>query len=178
MYFKQLIFCSALLALAPPAFCSLILTLSPSTLSGVPGGSVIFSGTIVDTDAGTVHNGDFVYLNDIAVIFDPPGDSLLSAPDTFFINTVPGDLIGDTNPIDNTYSGPIFEVDIAPNTPAGTYTGTFSILGGYTEPLADFDVLATQTFQVVVPAPEPATAGLLLLPLAGLAAVIRRRRQR
>ena len=177
MYSPRLIFCSALLAFATPAFGSLILTLSPSTLSGVPGDSVIFAGSIVDNDAGTTHEGDFIYLNDISVTFDPPGDSLLSAPDTFFLTTVPGDLIGDKDPVDNTYIGPIFEVDIASNTPPGTYTGTIDILGGYNGPFVDSDVIASQTFEVVVPTPEPATAGLLLLPLAGLAAAIRRRRR-
>lgn len=167
MSFHKLLLCALLSAL--PASGSLILTLSPAANSS-PGSTVTFSGTLLDTDG----DNSYLFLNDISVAFDPPGDTYLTATDTYFLNTVPGDLIGDADPNDNSYAGGIFQVDIASNTPLGVYTGTATILGGYNGPFADYNALATQTFQVVV-SPEPLTAGLMLLPLVGFVLASRRR---
>jgi hypothetical protein len=165
---------------ALPAFGSgLTLILAPATQTASPGGSVIFSGTLTDTDM----DGSFLFLNDISVNFTPPAGSFLSvdpagepasSPNTFFTNTVPGDLIGDGVPGDDTYAGPLFQVYVAPDAPSGTYFGVFNILGGYTAPGADFDPLLSPAaeFEVLV-APEPAAAGLMLAGLAGLAIIKR-----
>jgi len=158
----------------------LSLTLTPANLSGVAGPDPLtFTALLVDTD----NDLSFMYLNDISVTFNAPGNLYLSkdptgdpvsTPDTFFFNdTTNGTLIGDTDPVDNSYTGPLFHVYIAPNTPEGLYTGMISILGGYVGN-TDMNVLATQPFQVTV-TPEPATAGLMLVILAGGGVAARRR---
>jgi hypothetical protein len=64
----------------------------------------------------------------------------------------------------------LFNVMIAPGTSLGTYTGTFSILGGPTS--TDFTTAGTATFtvNVVTVAPEPATLALLATGVLGLGA--------
>jgi hypothetical protein len=166
-----LVFLTLLLPAIPAFATGLQLTLNPAIQAGIPGGSVIFSGTLVDTDT----DSSFLFLNDLSVLFTPPADSYLSVDPTFFFNTVPGDLFGDGITGDDTYTGPLFEIYIAPDTPWGNYSGTINILGGYNGPGADFDPLLVTPvdFQVVV-APEPTT---LLLTMAGIAgiAIIKRR---
>lgn len=173
---RLLLFPGALLLAAVPAFgAGLQMTLSPTTEIGFPGGSVIFQGNLLDTDT----DDSFLFLNDISVTFTPPADDYLSvdptgqpasSPNTFFLDTVTGDLIGDGVPGDDTYIGPIFEVYIAPDTPAGDYAGSINILGGYDGPGVDFNDLLTPaaTFDVDV-APEPGAFALMLAGLAALA---------
>jgi MYXO-CTERM domain-containing protein len=171
-----------LLALAAPSTATnLTFSLSPALESGDAGPvPLIFSGTLMDNDG----DNSFLFLNDISVTFTPPGDSFLSkdptgdpvsSPDTFFFANVPGDLIGDGSPVDNTYTGPIFEIYIAPNTPVCIYNGVIDILGGYNGPGADMNVLATAAFQVSV-TPEPAATALTLAGLLGLLVATQRRR--
>jgi hypothetical protein len=177
---KLLVLLALLLPAVPMFGQGLQMLLSPATETSTPTGSVIFSGTLVDTDT----DDSFLFLNDISVVFTPPADSYLSvdptgdptsSPNTFFFNTVSGDLIGDGVTGDDTYTGPIFEVYIAPDTPLGDYFGTTNILGGYDGPDADFNPLlpTAASFEVVV-TPEP---GVFLLTLAGLAglAIMKRR---
>jgi hypothetical protein len=118
-----------------------------------------------------------LFLNDIRVSFspanggltlDPPGQPVTS-PNAFFLN-VPGDLFADGVPLDDSYTGPIFEVFAAPATPAGAYAGTINILGGNAGP-DDTNVLATQSFQIVV-SPEPGVLGLTLAGLLLLALLV------
>lgn len=176
---SKLIVLLALLLPAVPAFGQgLQMLLSPATESAASG-SLIFSGTLVDTDI----DDSFLFLNDISVVFTPPANSYLSvdptgdptsSPNTFFFNTVIGDLIGDGVTGDDTYAGPIFEVYIAPGTPVGDYSGTINILGGYDGPGDLNPLLSTAASFEVVVTPEP---GVFLLTLAGLAglAIMKRR---
>jgi len=167
---SRLLILAAFALAAVPAFAGgLSFTLDPTVETGAGGSSVIFSGTLVDTDT----DDSALFMNGIDVAFTPPAGSYLTADPNFFFNTAPGSLFGDGVTNDDTYTGPIFELDIAPGTPAGLYSGTIQILGGYNGPEADFDPLATQSFQVDV-APEPAAAGLMLAGLAGLAMIRRR----
>ena len=153
-----------LLTLASPAFAGLIFTLNPPTGVGQPGDAIVFSGTLLDDDLDT----SFLFLNAIAVSFTPPGGTFLSPDPNFFTQNVIGVLQSPPDIFPDSYSGPIFEIHVAPNTPAGTYFGTIDILGGHNSP-DDSTVLATQRFQVVAGAPEPALGGLTLAALACLA---------
>jgi len=174
---------AVLIVSSVPAFGS-GLTLAPEgswVETADPGGTVTFSGTLVDTDM----DGSFLYLNDFsAEIYDydavvltsnaPAGDSFFSTDPSVFYN-VYGDLIGDGVTLDDTYpAGPIFDIDIAPGTPAGEYLGSVNILGGYDGPFVDYNPLlpASVNFEIVV-APEPGAWGLMLAGLAGVAAVRR-----
>jgi hypothetical protein len=130
-----------------PALADLTFTLTPSLQQGVPGSSVIFNGTLAYSGAPNL------FLNDISVFFNTGGAFLTADTNVFFAN-VPGVFFdGDS------YSGPIFGVDLANNIPPGEYTGTATILGGLT--INDFDELASQPFTVRA-SPEPGTMALYL----------------
>jgi len=161
-----------LLALASPAFAGLVFTLNSPVGVGAPGDSIIFSGTLLDDDLDT----SFLFLNAIAVSFTPPGGTFLSPDPDFFFQNVIGLLQSPPDVATDSYTGPIFKIDVAPNTPAGTYFGTIDILGGRLSP-DDTNVLATQTFQVSVGVPEPALGGLMLAALLCMA-LVRSRSQR
>lgn len=164
---------------AVPASGSLVFTLTPATLTGLPGvNPLVFQGTLTDTDT----DNSFLFLNDIRVTFTAPAGSFLSVdptgqpastPNAFFFNTVPGTLEGDDIATDDSYVGPIFEVFIAPNTPSAHYFGSIDILGGFNGP-DDTNVLATQSFEVDVVAPEPGTMALTLSCLLGAGLGLRR----
>lgn len=169
---RTLLGAAALALFAAPAWAGLAFQLQPSVGSGRPGTiPVIFAGTLVDTDT----DQSFLFLNDISIVFTPPAADLSAdptgqtptSPNTFFFNNVPGTLIGDGDPIDTTYTGPIFEIYIAPGTPLGDYTGVISILGGYNGPGVDLDTLASVNFHVLV-VQEPATMALWLIGLGGI----------
>jgi hypothetical protein len=182
-----LILGAALAFASAPAFGAFIFTLDSSVQIGVadpatqqdpclPGftpSCVVFSGSLFD-DAT---DNSSLFTNDISFVFDglagnylspdPTGQSA-STPNSFFFNTTPGFFTGDGNPTDDLYTGPIFEIFISPDTPLGNYTGTINILGG-ASPFTDLNVLASETFTVVV-SPEPGAMALLcagLLALAG-----------
>lgn len=137
----------------------IIFTLSSSTLSGHPGATLTFQGTILNAGAPTVFlNGDSVTTS----------SGFLTVDDTAFFNNVPLSL----NP--NVGVGPVnlFSVLIDPNTPFGAYTfNFFDIIGG--PDAATQNLLATQTFTVTV-VPEPATALLLATGLCLLGRLRRR----
>lgn len=137
----------------------IIFTLTNSNLSGQPGMTLTFQGTILNAGAPTVFlNGDSVTTS----------SGFLSIDDTAFFNNVPLSL----SP--NAGVGPVnlFSVLIDPNTPFGTYAfNFFNIIGG--PDASAQNLLATQTFTVTV-VPEPATAFLLASGLCGL--VLRKRR--
>src|SRR5579872_1540235 len=127
------------------AFGSLQFSLSPSLLESPPGGlpnatcasgptCLIFSGTL----AGDLVN-DFS-INDLVIDFPGGGDTVLSNGDCFssfytacnfffgFVNVPstgpPGTLLST-----DSFTGPIFEIDVDPAIPVGLYNGTATILG-------------------------------------------------
>jgi MYXO-CTERM domain-containing protein len=190
---KHFLLASVVLAALSPALFGeeVLITFSPSTVSYPPsldastcqsnGGAlpcIAFTGAITDTDM----DDSLITLSDFAVTFNGMGSTYLTADNTFY-NDAAGLLVGDPNaatdgnPFSNTYSGPIFGLDINPATPGGTYAGSIQISGynltndpGETDEL----VLGQQTFTVQV-APEPFTFGLTAAGLLALAASRRRR---
>jgi len=151
---------SATAAVATP----ITLVLDSSLLSGLPGTTVTFIGTVTDVgNSPTFLNGDSVNVA-------PP---LLPDDTPFFVN-FPFTL----NPL-QAVKAPILSVGIPLGTTAGLYVGTLELLGGVS-PVSD-DILATVPFAVQVqaaaqPVPEPLTAVLLLC--GGTVAALRHLRRR
>ena len=156
--------CLALLA--PPAARAqqLSFSLDPLSPSGSAGSLLTFRGTLLNTGASPLFlTGDRFTLAGAGLTLD----------DTPFVLGAPLSLSGGES-----FTGPLFQVWIAPAVPNGSYQGSFTVLGGPTES-ARGD-LATQSFTVEV-VPEPATGALVavgLLPLAGVAGALLKRRRR
>jgi hypothetical protein len=179
------LFSSILLPAAAPAFADSDLTFtlisntgygSPTSLTPdpdppcLPPNCVLFTGTLTDTDVDADPSYPDMIFPGISVSFSSnPASGLLSIDNTFYdsIDYFPGILSGDPNYATdgsgnppNTYTGPLFGIDIAPGTSIGEYTGvvTISAAGGLDDPnYGGFTV--TQTITVDVVAPEPAAAG-------------------
>jgi hypothetical protein len=127
----------ALIVTPISARAQLIFTISPDTKSGAPGGSVTFFGTLSNTGAAELFlNGDNFSLSGAS----------LSLDDSPFLTNFPLSLQGGESA-----SGDLFTVAIGPNTPAGIYPGSFTILGGPRD--TDFNGLATRNFTLAVPEP-------------------------
>jgi hypothetical protein len=154
---------------SPVAAADLTVTLNSSTGSGSPvriapkpnppclrPACVPFSGTLTDNDTDL----SFLQLDSISISFDPANPSTGLSLDNTFMAVVPGLLSGDPNfrvsgNPPNSYSGPVFGIDIAPHTVAGTYHATVMIhaTGGTGDPGADgFSVSKVVTITV---APRP-----------------------
>jgi opacity protein-like surface antigen len=116
------------------------------------GGSVTFDATV----SAPASNGAAIFLN---------GDSFnITAPitldDSDFFSDFPRSLAPGTN-----FTGALFELSAPPNTPFGTYPGTFTLLGG-----ADGNAgsaLGTVSFALVTP--EPSSILLMMTGMGGLA---------
>jgi hypothetical protein len=138
---------------------------------------VLFTGTLTDLDNDPAA---FLFFDQfpagIQVVFsNSPASGSLTLDNTFY-NVVPGLLSGDPDwaadgfPAD-TYSGPIFGIEIAPNTSPGIYSGTVTIgaSGGDDDPNGN-GFTVQENFTVDVLSPEPGAFTLLfagLLPLVG-----------
>jgi hypothetical protein len=159
---------------------SLTFTLSPSfdTEKAYTAGTALFTGTLTDTDTANTCDGenvDCLYLNFISFSFDQDTSTSHLSPnfDQFVLN-VPGSFSDDGS---GSYSGIIFGINIAPNTPAGVYTGTVTISGGYDDPNDPPTLnnpLATTSFTLNVVSPEPADFGLAILGIAAIVLAKRR----
>jgi len=158
--------CALIIAMASveAARADATLTFTSSTLSIAAGGTVEFDGTLTNTGTDDIYlNGDVVILNYPDLIVD---DSILYIDAPLFLSA------GDS------YSGAFFDVTADAATPAGSYSGTYTIQGG-----ADgdtFDDIATVDFTVDVGStsttPEPSPFLLMATGLAMIAVVRMRRR--
>jgi len=175
---------AALLLFAFPGWAGLIVfQLNPSLEAAPPGGlyqpllcqnsdgsgaCVIFSGTITFT------NDQEYTLTDVAVQMDPgniDGGAQVFENDygNYFYLNVPGTM--GSGGAGTTYTGGIFEIDIASDAPLGVYLGTATL--DYTDSLGDTFSSDPQAFEVDV-TPEPAAWSLMA---GGLAALLFRRRR-
>ena len=136
----------------------MLITLSNSPFTAIPGDTVTFQGTITpDTAFDT-------FLTGISYAYSGGAGTYLTGDVLTFFNNVPG-LFLTTDPA---CTGPVFSIDVSPLTPAGTYSGTVTLRGGADE-FADNPVVSSN-FTVVV-TPEPETLGLGMAGVALLALV-------
>ncbi len=132
----------------------------------VPSGTVevAFIGTITNTDPD--HS---LYLNDQSAASLSSG---LTLDTNYFFNTAGGTLdASGTSDFDH-YTGGIFGIFLDAGLANGTYTGTYSVLGGLDDTSTDL-VGSVQNFSIVV-TPEPGTWALLFSAL-GATALLRKR---
>lgn len=154
--FLTLLIPCALVMTGTPARAQLNLQIISNTLSGLPGDTLSYTGTLINS--GTTE----LFLN--SDLFNLTGTGL-TLDDSPFLTNFPLSILGG-----ETFTGSLFTVNIGA-TPPGLYNGTFTILGGTTD--TDQNPLVTGNFAVTVnaTAPEPASGFLILgsvLPATGL----------
>lgn len=133
---------------------TLYISLDSFSLSGAPGTSVTFTGTVQNS------SGEEVFLNGA-------GGSLsyseLTLDLTPFFTFTPLSI-----PDGQSYDGPLFAVAISNVALPGDYPGTFTIQGGPDS--SAFDTVGTADFEVTV-SPEPSSGSLLGMILLILGAI-------
>jgi hypothetical protein len=161
----QFILAMSVLAAVPARANSLLIALDSPVLTGAPGQTVRFFGTITNTTANTVFlNGDNFNLSvlPLSVIDDSP--FFLNAPLTLDGGGTSGDI-------------ELFDIAIPIPFSAGSYDGMFEVVGG--ADTNDGNTVGGASFTVQVQpaggAPEPSTAVLLL---AGLCWILARKHYR
>ncbi len=139
---------------------SVSLTLnSPSSVSPQTGGTLDYIGTIA---AASTNTGD-EYINGDAYSIGAP----FTVNDSGFYSNFPGFLTPG-----QTVTGLFFDIVVPADSAIGTYTGSFTLLGGSTAIAADS--LATASFSAAV-TPEPSTWLLLGTGVLGAGVLLRRR---
>jgi hypothetical protein len=158
MKLKMTLAVAALLTIGLPSAAayadSLTFTLTnPNGSASVTGGSLAYDATV----SAPASNSGAVFLN---------GDSFnITAPitldDTDFFANFPLSLAPGTS-----FTGDLFVLTVPPNSPFGTFLGTFTLLGGANGNASD--PLGTVNFSLVT-TPEPSSIMLLLTGLGGFA---------
>jgi len=156
-----------LLALPVTSHAALLFTLDQSALTGQPGNTLMYTGTLMNTGTNTL------FLNSDTFSLAASGLTLDDSP---FLNNFPLSLSSGQSA-----SGDLFDVSIGSSVPDGFYSGSFTIQGG--TQASSFTSLATQTFSANVAssaasAPEPEAQTLMLCggAVLGFVGTVRRRR--
>ena len=153
-----LTFAGVLFAGAAAKADSISFTIAPGAQVVEVGDQVGFTATITNMDPT-----DTVYLN---------GDSWTSGPlvvdDSPFFNNFPWYLTPGQS-----VTAELFTVSVPGTTPYGIYAGSFILLGG--DSMSSMDDLASANFNVSA-VPEPSSVALLMIGLAGLAALYYRQK--
>ena len=136
---------------------SLTFDFTSSLVTGRPGQTVLFSGTMMNTGVGTA------FINGDAFTFP------FAVDDTPFLLGAPVLLAPAAS-----FTGPFFQIAVPTTAGVGMYLGVFSILGGDTP--SSQDVLATREFGVQI-VPEPSAWALTFGGLLGGMAFQSRRRR-
>ena len=146
---------------AAPGRADLVFSISPTSSSVAPGGTINFLGTVINTGPGDLN------LDSIASVFVPDLDRTEDFT-PFFTNFYWGTVgpLGDGSAI---IDSPIYDLLVNPTAAPGVYTGFLTI---YDE---SSNELATQSFTVAV-TPEPGEFVLYGVGIAGLLVWKRRRR--
>jgi len=138
---KRLIYILPLLALllgGTRAPAAVTFALTPVTRSGVGSNSIAFFGTF--TNSSTTTN---VFLNQLQFTLTGQATNYLTPDTNAFYANVPGILLTNEN-----YKDLVFAVNIASNTPPGTYAGTATALGG--GDIFATNTLVSQVFEVAL----------------------------
>jgi len=130
----------------------LSVNLDSSTLTGLPGDTLMFTGTL------TNNTSDTLFINSDSFTFDIAG----ALDDSPFLLNAPISLDGGVTSSDFE----MFDIDIPPGQGTGAYMGSFTVLGGVDGNAQDN--LGTASFEVDV-VPEPASYLLFGSALAMLA---------
>jgi|SRR5579871_6612031 len=152
--FTSLVCCAVLFLCAMPGRAQLQFDLTPAVLTGMPGDTVTFSGTLTNLGGAELFlNGDGIDLAGTGFT-DDDTDFVLGAP----LSLAPAGTPGDT------WSGNLFDVAIASDVPPADYPGEYMITGGDTG--TSNDVLTIRDFVVTVTppsaVPESGASALLL----------------
>jgi hypothetical protein len=148
--------------IAVPAKSDIIsIALNSATLSGAPGDSLIFEGTLQNLESSIVDliGCELILLGQFTI--DCTSQFLVFAPFALAPN--------ETTPLP--FGMFQIAIDLPFTDPIGPYFGTFTVIGGVDGNVSD--ILGEAAFTVVV-TPEPGTGILLALAFAAIALVRRR----
>jgi len=128
----------ALVLSASSAHADLAFVLTPAVQDGARSNTVVFAGTLSNTDPT-----NDLYLNDVQFSFTGAATNYLTGGSNAFFANVPGVLSPG-----ETYSDVVCAVAIDAATPSGDYCGSVTVVGGTN--IFDATMVTNQAFQISV----------------------------